>query len=164
MWTLSAREPAPRVEPVKGDNERYRDKPCKDCGGKKGPAYALQLRCLACTRRRKKAVRKAAHSRRVQQVYGITGEEYDALYEAQGGLCAICRRARGLTRALAVDHDHEREKREGSRASVRGLLCGPCNDMLAHARDLIEVFERAIEYLRNPPAWAVLTDVERGNR
>ncbi|MFY1686296.1 endonuclease VII domain-containing protein [Plantactinospora sp. WMMB782] len=137
-------------------SERNRGKPCKDCGKPKGPAYADQIRCYRCTQARKHAVRKAAHGRRVKSVYGITGEEYDQLYEAQGERCAICPRARGITRRLAVDHDHAVEAEQGSRASVRGLLCGPCNDMLAHVRDDPEVLAKAIEYLRNPPARAVL--------
>jgi len=135
-----------------GDSEQHRGKPCKDCGGKKGPAYALQLRCFRCTQRRKQAARKSAHARRIQAAYGISGEEYDAIHEAQGGRCAICPRARGLSRRLAVDHDHELEGREGSRASVRGLLCGRCNDMLAHVRDDVSVLVKAVEYLRDPPA------------
>lgn len=77
--------------------------------------------------------------------YGLTKEQYEALYEAQGGVCYICRRATGRRKKLAVDHDHKT-------GYVRGLLCSPCNGMLAHARDDIEMFERAAGYLASPPA------------
>lgn len=131
---------------------------CKDCppGSRPRPAPHPGPRCATHHRERQREIRKQAHDRHTRSRYGITGKEYDRLYEAQGGLCAICRRARGLRRKLAVDHDHELERERGSRASVRGLCCGPCNDMLAHAQDDPDVFRRAIEYLRDPPARAVL--------
>lgn len=83
----------------------------------------------------------------IEATYGITADEYQSLYEFQGGRCAICRIASGKARRLAVDHDHSLEGRE----SVRGLLCGPCNfDLLGrHDKDSLE---RAIDYLDNPPA------------
>jgi hypothetical protein len=51
---------------------------------------------------------------------------------------------------LSVDHCHET-------GIVRGLLCQPCNrDVLGHARDDTEFFERCIEYLNSPPAVNVI--------
>lgn len=88
----------------------------------------------------------------MKKTYGITAEEYDALYRWQGGRCAICRRATGAARRLAVDHNHET-------GEVRGLLCKPCNryGLGMFARDNPEVLDRAAEYLRNPPARRVLS-------
>jgi hypothetical protein len=107
-------------------------------------------RCVTHQRARKKQTRQNARERRWTATYGITAEEYDAILKAQGGACYICRRAKGLSKPLCVDHDHET-------GMVRGLLCNPCNaDVLGHARDEIEFFERAIEYLRSPPAVAVI--------
>lgn len=94
--------------------------------------------------------RDAAWEKRLIETYGITAEEYWAIYEAQGGKCYICRRATGKVRKLAVDHSHET-------GEVRGLLDKMCNrNILGHSRDEIEFFERAAEYLRNPPARKVL--------
>lgn len=76
-------------------------------------------------------------------------DDYDRLYAAQDGRCAICRRATGKTRRLSVDHDHATGK-------VRGLLCRPCNQMLGHARDEELFFMRAWLYLNDPPADSVL--------
>lgn len=92
---------------------------------------------------------EAAHAARILRVYGISKEEYDAIYEHQGGLCAICRRATGATRRLSVDHDHES-------GLVRGLLCRVCNNLLGHVRDDPRALRRAISYLRTPPAKVVL--------
>ena len=108
-------------------------------GGPRSP------RCATHHRARQKDARAAEHASRIQRVYGITGADYDRLKEAQGGVCAICRRATGATRRLSVDHDHVT-------GSVRGIVCRPCNDLLGHARDDPAFFDRAAQYLRTPPA------------
>lgn len=54
--------------------------------------------------------------------YGITIEQYDAMFAAQGGVCAICDKP-PKNRRLDVDHDH-------STGQVRGLLCAPCNRLV----------------------------------
>lgn len=63
--------------------------------------------------------------RSLHDLYGVTPEQYDALYEAQGGCCAICGRPEnakqnGRPVRLSVDHDHDS-------GIVRGLLCRRCN-------------------------------------
>lgn len=121
-------------------------KTCKDCEpGSKRPAPNPGPRCATHWREEKKRRSKAAHEKRVQTTYGLGEGDYATLYEAQGGKCAICRRATGATRRLSVDHDHKT-------LLVRGLLCRPCNDILGHARDDPEFFSRAKGYLEKPPA------------
>lgn len=101
-------------------------------------------RCATHWRTEKRRRREANHERAVQRTYGLSEGEYERLYLFQGGRCAICTRATGASRRLSVDHDH------GS-GNVRGLLCRPCNSLLGHARDSVEFFERAAEYLRSTP-------------
>lgn len=78
--------------------------------------------------------------------YGVTPEEYDALWEMQGGICAICKQpetARGRNGAiceLSVDHDHEG-------GTVRGLLCKACNMGLGQFRDDPARLRAALQYL-----------------
>ena len=60
--------------------------------------------------------------------YGISVEEYEAIFAKQNGVCAICEKPENLTKdgklhALAVDHNHET-------LQVRGLLCMNCNTRL----------------------------------
>lgn len=67
------------------------------------------------------AQRRKKHLRR----YGLTVEQYDAMVEAQGGLCAICGQpetavTRGRVVRLSVDHNH-------GTGAVRALLCRRCN-------------------------------------
>ena len=79
--------------------------------------------------------------------YGLSPSDYLALFNAQGGRCAICREK--SERRLAVDHCHVTRK-------VRRLLCTRCNSGLAMFRDDIGLLRAAIEYLertRREPAW-----------
>lgn len=130
-------------------------KPC--CKGCKSTTRVLGHpgpRCATCWREETKRRKDAAHGNYVAKTYGVTEAEYDLLYRSQGGRCAICRRATGKARRLAVDHNHKT-------GEVRGLLCKPCNSygIGMFARDEPEIFDRAAEYLRNPPAREVLRAV-----
>lgn len=81
--------------------------------------------------------------------YGITVDEFNAMAEAQGNVCAICEQPQlkntggryGRSNRLAIDHNHETD-------AVRGLLCNPCNTVLGMAEDSIETLEKAIAYLK----------------
>jgi recombination endonuclease VII len=130
---------------------------CKDCGKPANSVKACKHkvcpgpRCLACWRIEKKRRSKVAHGRRIEALYGITESEYTALYEAQGRKCAICQRASGARKRLAVDHDHKT-------GEVRGLLCGWCNfEIIGKSNEDPTFFQRAIDYLRSPPARKVLS-------
>lgn len=101
--------------------------------------------------------------------------EYVALYEFQGGRCAICRKARGRDprfplmyagrktkpRRLGVDHNH-------MTTLVRGLLCtgsmsaNTCNRLIGRYH-LVEL-ERAVTYLKEPPALEALAALYRQMR
>ncbi len=123
---------------------------CKDCKSTKRALGYPGPRCATCWRLETKRRKEVAHGQRIEREYEISEEEYKILYEAQGGRCAICRRATGATKRLSVDHNHKT-------GEVRGLLCGPCNHMIGFiGRDDPEVFDRAAAYLREPPARDVL--------
>jgi hypothetical protein len=80
-------------------------------------------------------------------VYGLDLQGYDSMLVAQQGACAICKkpekikRSNGVTKALAVDHDHLTGR-------IRGLLCSACNLALGSLGDNPEIFEAAAKYLR----------------
>lgn len=118
-------------------------------------------RCATHKRAAKKRARINAHGRRVEVTYGVPQELYWALYEAQGGKCALCQVATGKARRLAVDHDHKKaveacghDADKGCPSCVRGLLCSPCNVMIG--RYGIEALTRTINYLYDPPAREVI--------
>ncbi|MDX3260741.1 endonuclease VII domain-containing protein [Streptomyces sp. MI02-2A] len=126
------------------------EKTCKDCEpGSKRPAPNPGPRCATHWREEKKRRKQAAHEKRVQNVYGLGEGDYDVIYKGQDGRCAICQRATGASRKLSVDHNHKT-------GEVRGLLCRVCNNLLGHARDSTEFFDRAKQYLINPPARQIL--------
>ncbi|WP_079074765.1 endonuclease VII domain-containing protein [Streptomyces atriruber] len=127
---------------------------CKDCPPtSKRPAPHKGPRCTTHHREATKRRRDAAHERRVGDTYGLAPGDYDKLYRLQGGRCAICTRGKGISRRLAVDHDHKCCAGTTSCGTcVRGLVCGRCNSMLGHARDELDFFIRAHRYLFSPPA------------
>jgi hypothetical protein len=93
------------------------------------------------------------HSKRILETYGITGEEYESILKAQGGVCFICQKP-PRSKRLAVDHDHDKGN---TREAVRGLLCRRCNHrLLGSAHDAVPMLQRAIDYLTKPPAHLVL--------
>lgn len=80
--------------------------------------------------------------------HGITAERYAEMLAAQGGVCAICRKACSTGRRLAVDHDHS--CCPGSRSCgqcIRGLLCMKCNAGLGHLDDNYDLVMTAAAYL-----------------
>lgn len=82
------------------------------------------------------------------KTYGLGAGEYDALFQAQGFACAICKGTR--KQRLSVDHDHKT-------GLIRGLLCRTCNGrLLTAARDKPEVLRAAANYLEIPTAVNVL--------
>lgn len=133
---------------------------CKECApGTHRPAPYPGPRCHTHHRLKVQADKDREHSRAVFRKYRITGEQYWALYEAQGGVCYICGRATGTRKKrLPVDHDHRCcPELPACGKCVRGLLCGPCNQgVLGHLRNDPEALKRGITYLLNPPAKAVL--------
>ena len=70
--------------------------------------------------------------------YGLTQEQWDALFEAQGRKCAIC----GCTvaRRWTTDHDHANGKH-------RGILCAPHNAALGAFGDSPELLRAAAIYI-----------------
>jgi hypothetical protein len=96
---------------------------CKPCHNARGKATYTRL--YGSTRE--------YHLRRR---YGITGAQYDAMVEAQGGVCALCRERP----PEHVDHDHVT-------GAVRGVLCSCCNQGLGNFRDRVASLRAAVDYL-----------------
>ena len=78
--------------------------------------------------------------------YNITPKQYEAKLILQNYCCAICGKdvvdniRNGIPVALSVDHCHKTNK-------LRDLLCHQCNSFLGHAKDNIEILQKAIDYL-----------------
>lgn len=132
---------------AKSDKPR---KQCRDCvPGSKRPAPYPGPRCATHHRATRKVSSAKYHDTYVSRTYGVSRGFYARLIAAQGGRCAICQRATGKARRLALDHRH-------CDNAPRGALCSPCNRIIGLWGDNPETFRRAARYLENPPAAALL--------
>lgn len=89
---------------------------------------------------RKKYPLKTLNQRLLER-YGISTEEYIAMWDGQNGLCFICHEPPSGDKLLCVDHCHET-------GLVRSLLCTRCNAGIGMFRESPELMSTAIEYLR----------------
>ena len=119
------------------DDEKPDGLICRKCGEYKPIAafprqrqcsYGVEPICKTCKVKRRQ-VFVALYPERARSVglkarYGITLEDYEAMFARQGGCCVICGES---GHKLVVDHNHETGK-------VRALLCHHCNTMIGSAR------------------------------
>src|ERR1017187_53944 len=108
----------------------------------------------------------------LMRTYGLTIDEYVAMWTYQGGKCGICHKpimisiggkvygAGGLR--SEIDHRHITGKAKfevPKKHTVRGLMCGGrykgCNKRLGHVDD-VSWLRGAERYVANPPAYHVL--------
>lgn len=85
------------------------------------------------------------HSLRVRlanlaRQHHLPAEQIVALFEEQGGCCAICGFEAEMLTDLVLDHDHVTN-------AVRGFLCSTCNSVLGMARENPEILRAAASYL-----------------
>lgn len=77
----------------------------------------------------------------IKREYGITLEDYNSMFTAQGGCCAICNvHQKDIEKRLSVDHCH-------NSGTVRGLLCNNCNTSIGLIKEDVGILGAAIEYL-----------------
>lgn len=139
----SATKVCTRCEKRKRSEFFYRDRTRPD---------GLSVWCKGCQNSVRGENRKSRSGWRKYQLrsYGLTEADYQQMFVAQDGRCAICRQpprvqdskdqARNDHR-LQVDHCH-------GTGRVRGLLCGLCNRGLGQFHDDPEILEVALSYLR----------------
>lgn len=127
---------------------------CKGCGSSTRKVSRPGPRCATCHREARKGSSDRRRLLYVAKQYNLTPEQYQALVDLTGGLCYVCMRNKGR----CVDHDHACCPGKISCGKcVRGLACNPCNKgVLGHLRDSVESLQRAIEYIKNPPAYRII--------
>lgn len=100
-----------------------------------------------------KIYRNSAHGKakntegRLRRTFGLSVSEYNQMYCAQGGKCAIChqpetRMVKGQPTQLAVDHDHET-------GQVRKLLCHACNVSLGLLQENTDRMLNMVAYVES---------------
>ena len=128
--------------------ENYKKLGISDCSKKLGrTAGAVQTKAWHLGLAVPHPPSKGSRAHKLKQKYGMSIEEYDRMWEAQSGVCAICHKPEtwvhqnGEVVRLAVDHCH-------ASGDIRALLCRQCNLMLGNAKDDINILDKAIHYLR----------------
>lgn len=99
--------------------------------------------CIVCKRiySKRPEVLRREREYKYKGLYGISHDDYDEIYNAQNGKCAICSTHQSeLSVRLVVDHNHDTSE-------VRGLLCANCNLGLGQFKDNKSILECAIMYL-----------------
>lgn len=79
---------------------------------------------------------KQSRANKLLNLYGLTMDDYDKLYNKQNGVCAICEE----DKVLVVDHCHDTGK-------VRSLLCNDCNSGIGFLKENKEIMNKAIKYI-----------------
>lgn len=106
---------------------------------KKSGKVSYRGDCKVCSAVKNKAWESANRERfdawkrdnRYQRFYKLSLEQYNQMWHAQSGRCAICHAPQG-GKWLSVDHDHAccPDRGRSCGRCVRELLCGRCNLVL----------------------------------
>ena len=88
--------------------------------------------------------RRKLVARNIKKRCGMTIDQYDAAYDAQGGKCRVCGTFRERYKAdrLVVDHCHTSGK-------FRALLCSNCNSAIGLLGESKERLHSAVQYLQD---------------
>ncbi|MGV9761664.1 endonuclease domain-containing protein [Streptomyces tricolor] len=93
--------------------------------------------------------------------FGVQPAFFVALFEVQGGVCAVCRTDTPGHYDWHVDHDHSCCPMGGRSCGrcIRGLVCAACNTRALpwyeSLPEELKNFELLNDYLKNPPAQKV---------
>ncbi len=127
-----ARYRAANKEKIRASKRRYRE-------ANHEKVCAQERKYAADNREKRREKRLATH---LLNTYGLTLEDVQAAWDAQGGKCGICQvpmlPSGKQSRSVCVDHDHLTGK-------FRELLCRKCNralGMYENQRDGIDAYLR----------------------
>lgn len=101
--------------------------------------------CEACSTAARRSVDPEADYRQrrdyfLRAKYGISLNEFSAMWAAQGESCALCLKPVPIARNRHVDHCHET-------GVVRGILCFTCNKGMGMLGDSPSSIRRALAYV-----------------
>jgi len=120
---------------------------CRDCGNRRGREHYQRTieyqRARSLAKTRTGAGKLYSRRAEMRRKYGLTPEQVDAMKEARGHRCDICKAVQTTIKPgtnLNVDHCH-------TEGTIRGMLCSACNKGLGMFRDNTATMRAAIEYL-----------------
>jgi len=95
-----------------------------------------------------KECKKFMGTEKVLSKYGLNVISYMEMFNAQDGVCVICKKPENNGKRLSVDHDHLCCLGAYSCGKcIRGLLCSRCNKTLGMVQDNPDYLNAMIEYL-----------------
>lgn len=98
----------------------------------------LQAHCKTCKALIYQAQNEVVRDKNRKKRFGLDKTAFEAMFEAQGFRCAICRSADPGPRFWAIDHDHACCPGSVTKTCgecVRGILCMSCNHGIGSLRD-----------------------------
>jgi hypothetical protein len=122
---------------------------CIDCILKRNKEYYLNNKnqITETNKRWTQKNKNKIRDTKLRNKFGITLEEKNQLFDAQGKCCAICKATKNnKKRDWDVDHCHKT-------GVVRGLLCSNCNRALGLFQDDPMVLWNAHQYLNQKNKW-----------
>ena len=126
-----------RTSGSKADGTPKRRSNCKDCGRE-----AERERYARCGNR-KTPEKQRGYS--IKHKYGISLDEWNAILDRQGGVCAVCER---VAKRWATDHDHSCCPGERTCGEcVRSILCSQCNTALGLLGESVERALALVAYM-----------------
>lgn len=144
------------------ERDEHGRKRCSKCQGWKpeaafsssfGKGDGLQSRCKECLAAYYRANAGSVRDKMREARFGITRDQFDAVFKAQGSACATCGTDDPGTSYWCVDHDHAccpgSDKTCGK--CIRGILCRACNHALGNVRDNPATLRNLIDYLAEGP-------------
>lgn len=126
--------------PSTGKPQVFNKKACKFCGKEFQPQAPSHLYCS------QDCQDAGWTSNYLKRTYNMTYQEWQEMFDKQGGKCAICGSKgfylnKNAQLKLVVDHDHET-------GEVRGMLCHNCNRALGLLQDSERILSASIKYLQ----------------
>ena len=122
-------------------------KPVSEFGKDKSTSDGLARYCRACNKARSKKYYKEyqasgkARWYKLARKFGVTQQDYEAMWKEQGECCAICKTKEPRGRGdFHLDHNHNTDE-------ARGILCAECNVGIGKLLDSPKVLRSAIAYL-----------------
>jgi hypothetical protein len=118
---------------------------CIDCHEKKERIEfptRMGPRCRKClSKLQMKSPKRSRYKRsdKLKYRYGITIQQYEAMFNEQNGVCAVCKEPPNKRR-LAVDHNHVT-------GTIRRLLCFRCNTIIGRVHENPEILYQLANYL-----------------
>lgn len=115
---------------------------CKTCSNKTSREYYHANKGAVAERKKRTHCPVKRRELHLKSNFGMSIAQFDAMLEAQGGACAICKTTTpgGAHDNFHVDHDH-------GTSMVRGLLCYACNTGIGKLKDSAAILRSAITYL-----------------